>query len=117
MIALAARIRNTVRVETIRLEVHHHFDSDTLRLVSRIFNQLEHVMASISDLDAAVDQLVAEVSTVGQLLDLIHQELTDALANANDPAAIQSVLDKVSAARQALQDAETRDADPTPPAP
>jgi hypothetical protein len=81
--------------------------------LAALYLKERRIMATLADLDAAVNDLVAEASSAAQLLDQIHTELLAALANASDPAAIQSVIDKVSAAEAALAEAADRDQPPT----
>lgn len=72
-------------------------------------------MATLADIQAAVaaEQTVEE--SIITLLNQISQQLKDAIA-ANDPAAMQTVVDQIDANRQRLADAVTANtsAAPTP---
>jgi DNA-binding FadR family transcriptional regulator len=68
-------------------------------------------MASLNDIVDAVNGTQGTVDSVVTLLGQLHQELVDALA-ANDPAAVQAVVDQIDAQKQQLADAVANNPDP-----
>lgn len=124
---VTARTDRTVFVVPERIDVHVHIHGDNApseiitrlnQILSRlgVITQMEEMqMATVQDIQAAVADETTVVGSAVTLLDLIHQQLTDALAS-NDPAAVQAVLDNLASNRQALADAVSRntDAAPTP---
>ncbi len=85
------------------------------RILLFIVNQGGHEMATLNDIrDAVAAEKTVEDSII-TLLGQIAQQLKDAIAS-NDPAAMQQVVDDLTAHRQALADAVTANTTP-PPAP
>lgn len=75
-------------------------------------------MATMQDLKDAVSRNTSVDASIIALLQGISQQLKDAQA-ANDPAAIQSVIDQLDANTRSISDAVTANtpASPTAPAP
>ena len=73
-------------------------------IVAALNNQGERIVATIADLKAAVEANGVVVQSAIVLIEGIAQALKDAIA-ANDPAAVQAVLDQLTAEKQALADA------------
>jgi hypothetical protein len=89
----------------MRFEFHHfhHPDRGTAERLGRIENMLgiihdrqEITMATLEDLKASVQKNTDAEASVVTLLAGISQQLKDAQA-ANDPAAIQAVIDQIDA--------------------
>jgi molecular chaperone GrpE (heat shock protein) len=76
----------------MRFEIHHyhHYPGDD------VLKTLEFIMSALDDLKAAVSKNTDAETSVVTLLNGIAQQLKDALA-ANDPAAVQSVIDQINA--------------------
>ncbi len=76
-----------------------------VQLLVQIKNLLQdtegELMASIAEVQSAVDAETEVVGSVVTLLDGLSQQLADAIASA-DPAAVQAVLDDVNANKDAL---------------
>lgn len=69
-------------------------------------------MASLTDVNTAVAALEAESAKENALLAQIHTDLVGALANQADPAALQSIVDRLGAVVSGQQAAEA--ANPAP---
>jgi hypothetical protein len=87
----------------IRIHLIHHFDEATVEQLCRIERKLdlildnqEYIMATMEDLKASVQKNTDAEASVIALLKGISQQLKDAQA-ANDPAAIQAVIDQIDA--------------------
>jgi len=74
------------------------------------------LMATVADLVAKVSELTTVEQSAEALLDGLSQQLKDAVA-ANDPAAIQGVIDSLDAGKSQLAAAVTRNTPAAPPAP
>jgi len=100
-------------------------------LLRRLLVQ-EHLMAAtITDVDAKIDDLDNDLTSLQGAAQSIAtdladrtQELLDAIAAGTDPAAVQAVADKLDATRQTVSDiagaisqAQADNPDPTPDAP
>lgn len=72
-------------------------------------------MASIQDIQDAVAAETAVVESAIVLLTQLHDELAAAIA-ANDPAALQAVVDSIGAEKQKLADAIVANTPAAPPA-
>jgi hypothetical protein len=85
------------------------------RLFATVIYNQERIMATLADIQAAVAAEKTVEDSVVALLGQISQQLKDAIA-ANDPAAMQAVVDQIDAHTQALSDAVTANtpAAPTP---
>lgn len=99
----------------MRLEIHHfhHPDEATAERLCRIERMLgliherqELIMANMDDLKAAVQRNTDVDGSVTALLQGISQQLKDAKA-ANDPAAIQAIIDQLDGNTKTLTDAVT----------
>jgi hypothetical protein len=99
----------------MRFEIHHfhHLDKGTTERLGRIEHLLgvshdrqETIMATLDDLKAAVQRETDVETSVVSLLNGISQQLKDAQA-ANDPAAIQAVIDQIDANTKTMSDAVT----------
>lgn len=87
----------------MRIHVYHHPDEETAERLCRIEEKLdiildtqEIIMATMDDLKASVQKNTDAEASVITLLKGISQQLKDAQA-ANDPAAIQAVIDQIDA--------------------
>jgi hypothetical protein len=76
------------------------------RMLAAILNNQEKMMATLADIQAAVAAEKTVEDSVVALLGQISQQLKDAIA-ANDPAAMQAVVDQIDANTKALSDAVT----------
>jgi hypothetical protein len=77
---------------------------DMERLLRQVIRNQERIMATLQDVrDAVARQTTVEQSVV-TLLGQISQQLKDAIA-ANDPAALQAVVDQIDANTKTLSDA------------
>lgn len=72
-------------------------------------------MATLADITAAVTAEKTVDDSIVALLNSIAQQLKDAIAN-NDPAAMQAVVDQITANSKELSDAVTANT-PAAPAP
>lgn len=79
-----------------------------------MLSKLERIMATMDDLKAAVARNTSAENSVIELLKGISQQLKDAQA-ANDPAAVQAVIDQIDANTAAAAAAVVANT-PTPPA-
>lgn len=79
-----------------------------------MLSKLERIMATMEDLKAAVARNTSAENSVIELLKGISQQLKDAQA-ANDPAAVQAVIDQIDANTAAAAAAVVANT-PTPPA-
>jgi len=98
--------------------IHFSVDPEVLSELRKINTQLqrigqqlgvigvkqEEVMADISALQTSVNDQTTVVQSAVTLIQGLSQELKDALA-ANDPAAIQAVVDQLDQNTQSLADA------------
>jgi hypothetical protein len=87
----------------MRFDHFHHPDEDSaerLRRIERMLGNLherqELIMATLEDLKASVQKNSDAEASVVTLLSGISQQLKDAQA-ANDPAALQAVIDQIDA--------------------
>lgn len=87
----------------MRFHFYHHPDEETAERLCRIEEKLdiildtqEIIMATMEDLKASVQKNTDAEASVITLLKGISQQLKDAQA-ANDPAAIQAVIDQIDA--------------------
>lgn len=101
--------------------------TDLLEYVFKILHRLERIekkltllltnqgteMATIQDIKTEVENEKTVVDSAVALLNGLHQQLADAIA-ANDPAAVQAVLDQLQANKQALADAVAANTDAQP---
>lgn len=99
----------------MKIEVHHyhHFDDTSdakldaiLKVVKNILGKEVEQMATISDVQAKVTAEKTVVDSAVTLLGNLSQMLKDALA-ANDPAAVQAVIDAIDANTNELANAVT----------
>jgi hypothetical protein len=97
----------------MRLHIYHYHGEEAplwaielQDMMSLINEKLETIMATMDDLKAAVQRNTDVDASVITLLQGIAQQLKDAQA-ANDPAAIQAVIDQIDANTKALSDAVT----------
>jgi tRNA threonylcarbamoyladenosine modification (KEOPS) complex Pcc1 subunit len=74
------------------------------------------IMATLKDIQDAVAAENTVVDSAITLLTQIHDELAAAIA-ANDPAALQAVVDSINAEKQKLADAVVANTPAAPPAP
>lgn len=109
----------------MRFEIHHfhHPDEDTAERLERIEQMLGQIlkgegkiMASISDVNAAVAAQTTVEQSVIALLNGISQQLKDAQAS-GDPAAIDQVVANINANTKALSDAVAANTPAAAPAP
>lgn len=87
----------------MHLHIHHHPDKETAERLYRIeamlgtvLNKQGKIMATMEDLKTSVQKNTDAEGSVIALLQGISQQLKDAQA-ANDPAAIQAVIDQIDA--------------------
>lgn len=99
----------------MRIHIHHHFEArcevmrrlDALdQKIDLVLQDMETIMATMDALKAAVQRNTDVDASVVTLLQGISQQLKDAQA-ANDPAAIQGVIDQLDANTKAMSDAVT----------
>lgn len=99
----------------MRFDIHHHHHFEARCEVMRrldaldqktdlVLDQQETIMATMEDLKAAVRRNTEVDGSVMTLLQGVSQQLKDAQA-ANDPAAIQQVIDELDANTKAMGDA------------
>lgn len=81
--------------------------------ISQLVQQGASIMAAIDNLEAEVGQVSTVVGSVETLLDMLHQELQDAIAS-GDPARVQAAADMLAQERQRLVDAVMRNTDVMP---
>lgn len=62
------------------------------------------IMATLQEVLTAEQDERSELDRVLAAIDSIEQQLKDAQANGNDPAAIQSILDQIASNKQAMVD-------------
>lgn len=82
-----------------------------------LYQQGVVTMAAIDDLETEVGALSDVADSVGRALDMLHQELQDALAS-GDQGRIQAAVQMLATQRQRIVDAvmrNTDDGDQTPP--
>lgn len=79
--------------------------------LAQLVHQEEQTMATIADLQTEVGQNTSVTESAVALLNGLSQQLKDALA-ANDPAAIQAVVDQLDANTSALAEAVTQNTAP-----
>lgn len=86
--------------------------------VEYLINLVEgKIMASLQDIkDAVAAEKTVEDSLI-TLLNGVEQQLKDAMANAADPAAIQTIIDDINANKQAMADAVAKNTPAAPPTP
>jgi hypothetical protein len=87
----------------VRFDHFHHPDEETAerlrrieRMLGNIHERQELIMATLEDLKASVQKNSDAEASVVTLLSGISQQLKDAQA-ANDPAALQAVIDQIDA--------------------
>ncbi len=96
------------------INVYHHVVDDSgvnpakldqiLHLLNQVINQEKHIMATLADVQAAVEaQETVELSVITLLTEL--KTKLDAAIASNDPAALQSLSDKIAADTKKLSDA------------
>ena len=109
----------------IHIHVHNHPDEETKKSLQLIINKIDKIMPTLADIqaqntaliaavaeeDSVIDSAVTLISGFGTTLSDIKAQLAAAVA-ANDPTAIQGVVDSltstiadVTAKKQALADA------------
>jgi flagellin-specific chaperone FliS len=88
--------------------IHHylHFDDDIYRLLKQILKKENQIMATLQDVLVEVHNESDLEDSLIVLMGGIVQQLKDAQAQ-NDPAAIQAVIDQISANKKKLADAVT----------
>ncbi len=59
--------------------------------------QNEALMAAVAAEDTVIDSAVTLITGFGTTLAALQQQLADAIANGNDPAAVQAVADSIGA--------------------
>jgi|SRR5882762_338415 len=97
------------------MDIHHYFHADdhVIRLLKEIIQKENTIMATMQDVAAAVAAESTVDDSIIVLLNGIAQQLKDALA-ANDPVALQAVVDGIHANTAKIQAAVTAN---TPVAP
>jgi hypothetical protein len=98
----------------MEIHVHHHFHpsppdprlDQVLALVRQIAQQETAEMATLTDVETAVAAERTVEDSVVTLLNGLAAQLKAALA-ANDPAAVQAVVDQITANTQAMSAAVT----------
>lgn len=90
------------------MDIHHflHYDEDIIYLLQRTLKKVNIIMATMQELNAAVQRNTDVEASVETMLQGISQQLKDAKAS-NDPAAIQAVIDQIDANTKRLSDAVT----------
>lgn len=89
------------------MDVHVYLhDVEAVRLLKKILKKEEILMATMQDLQAAVQRNSDVDDSVIVLLNGIVQQLKDAQAS-NDPQAIQAVIDSLDADTKKMADAVT----------
>lgn len=90
------------------MDIHHyiHPDNEVIYLLHQILNKERIIMATMQELNAAVQRNTDVEASVETMLQGISQQLKDAKAS-NDPAAIQAVIDQIDANTKRLSDAVT----------
>ena len=89
------------------MDVHVYLhDLEAVRLLKKILKKEDQLMATMQELQAAVQRNSDVDDSVIVLLNGIVQQLKDAQA-ANDPAAIQAVIDAIDADTKKMADAVT----------
>lgn len=83
--------------------------------IAQLKTQGEQIMATLADITAAVAAEKTVEDSVITLLQQLSQMLKDAIA-ANDPVAMQAVVDQLNANAKTLSDAVVANT-PTPPTP
>lgn len=84
------------------------------RMLAAILANLEKIMSDVTNLNAAIDALKAEVGDIGTRMDKLFSDLQAALAGGNQ-AAIDAATAAINDQVQALKDIATRDTPvPTP---
>lgn len=101
-------VQLAVAVERVAAAVR----ADVALAVSASLRQ-EKIMSALDNLEAQVAPLDDAVASASALLDLIHDDLQEALAS-GDPGRVQAVADRIAADRDALAAAVARN---TPAAP
>jgi hypothetical protein len=101
----------------LRLEKHVEDVIHAIARIERVVNQLHteghEIMATLADIQAAVAAEKTVEDSVITLLGQISQQLKDAIA-ANDPAAMQAVVDQIDANAKSLSDAVTANTPASP---
>lgn len=87
------------------VNVYHHND-DTARLISKLIKKVDKIMATMQELNAAVQRNTDVEASVETMLQGISQQLKDAKAS-NDPTALQAVIDQIDSNTKRLSDAVT----------
>jgi dsDNA-specific endonuclease/ATPase MutS2 len=83
----------------MRIDVYHHFSSDTLaKEIRKMSEQLDQLTAAVAANKDVTDSAVA-------LLTGLHAKLEELIANGVDPAALQTLADDLQAATQKLAEA------------
>ncbi len=83
------------------------------RALHVLLEKVNQIMASLVDIQQAVaDEKTVEDSVLA-LLTNVEQQLKDAIA-ANDPAAMQAIVDQIAANKQAMADAVAANTSPAP---
>jgi hypothetical protein len=111
-------VRTTQQYDILlRLEKHLeeaiHAIARIERVVERLHREGHKIMATLADIQAAVAAEKTVEDSVITLLGQISQQLKDAIA-ANDPAAMQAVVDQIDANAKALSDAVTANTPASP---
>lgn len=90
------------------MDIHHflHYDEDIIYLLQKTLKKVNIIMATMQELNAAVQRNTDVEASVETMLQGISQQLKDAKAS-NDPAAIQAVIDQIDANTKRLSDAVT----------
>jgi hypothetical protein len=89
------------------MDVHVYLhDVEAVRLLKKILKKEDQLMATMQELQAAVQRNSDVDDSVIVLLNGIVQQLKDALAS-QDPQAIQSVIDSIDADTKKMADAVT----------
>jgi flagellin-specific chaperone FliS len=89
------------------MDVHVYLhDMEVIELLKKIIKKENQIMATLTELTAAVDRNTAVDDSVLTLIQGIVQQLKDA-QNSNDPQAIDALIAKLDANTQKMTDAVT----------
>lgn len=90
----------------MRLDHYLHYNEEIATLLKQILKKESLIMATMQELQAAVQRNTSVDDSVITLLQGISQQLKDAQAQ-NDPKAIQDVITQLDADTQKMTDAVT----------
>lgn len=100
------------RIENEQVALSRQLNALSTQL-TKIGNQ---IMATLQDITQAVTDEKTVEDSVLVLLNNIEQQLKDAIAQ-NNPAAMQAVVDQITAQKQTMADAVAANTPPPPPPP